>query len=274
MSANTDVDSELWRQFYKLETQLNEKLRNITTPLEISYIYNPVEYAADLHQAYLKKYLKGGKKVLFIGLNPGPNGMGQTGIPFGNITTVRDKMGLNGTVNQPPNIHPKRPVNGLATTIEEPSGKRLWTKFQELSDGSLDIFFEQCFVYNFCPLLFYNSKGDYISPQKLKAPYNRQISNACLHTIEQILELIQPEVIVAIGRYAYDNLKAVKYCIEKRLLYLRHPSPRACTKNWSKIADEFFKNENLLKYFRITEQNKHKLMKSATLEHIEGKLCC
>ncbi|KAI8130772.1 Single-strand selective monofunctional uracil-DNA glycosylase [Lucilia cuprina] len=241
-------NTPLWQKVYNLECELNENLCHYQTGNEITHIYNPVEYAAQLHCEYLRHYLKGTKILLFIGMNPGYDGMGQTGIPFGNITTVRDIMGLTGTVNQPPAVHPKRPVKGLASTREEPSGKRLWTLFKELSNGSLDTFFKQCFVHNFCPLVFFNSNGNNITPSELKGPYKQQIRNECLRTTEQVLQLIQPKIIVAIGNYVYDTLKASEYCKSKHLLRLAHPSPRSLNNNnWPEKAEKFLAEEDLLK---------------------------
>ncbi|TMW39503.1 hypothetical protein DOY81_015417, partial [Sarcophaga bullata] len=164
------TEEHLWTQFFQLEQDLNENLASLTPSSVITHIYNPIEYACDVHCKYLKKYLNSKKSVFIIGMNPGPNGMGQTGVPFGNITTVKVYMDLHGTVEQPPTVHPKRPILGLDITRDEPSGKRLWTLFQQLSNGSLETFFKQCFVHNFCPLSFFDRNGKNITPSELKGP--------------------------------------------------------------------------------------------------------
>lgn len=46
----------------------------------VDYIYNPLEYAANLHNQYVHMYCDKPKKVLFLGMNPGPFGMVQTGV--------------------------------------------------------------------------------------------------------------------------------------------------------------------------------------------------
>lgn len=79
MAFNCEKTPEFWNQFYSLENKLNVKLRKIERNSDVVYIYNPIEYAATIHCRFLRKYLSGPKKVLFIGLNPGPNGMLQTG---------------------------------------------------------------------------------------------------------------------------------------------------------------------------------------------------
>ena len=49
----------------------------------VSWYYNPLTYAWDTFEQYLRKYAGGRKRVLFLGMNPGPWGMTQTGVPFG-----------------------------------------------------------------------------------------------------------------------------------------------------------------------------------------------
>lgn len=78
-------NTAFWQKLYSIECRLNDELR----PLDflsgsVAAVYNPVEYAAALHCEYLKKFLDGPKAVLFIGMNPGPWGMIQTGVihPF------------------------------------------------------------------------------------------------------------------------------------------------------------------------------------------------
>uniref|UniRef100_A0A1A9WNN6 Uracil-DNA glycosylase-like domain-containing protein n=1 Tax=Glossina brevipalpis TaxID=37001 RepID=A0A1A9WNN6_9MUSC len=241
-----------WQEFYEIELELNQKLSKMTKPpAPIQYIYNPVEYAKDVHCEYLKKYLNGCKKVLFVGMNPGANGMGQTGVPFGNITSVRDMMQLSGLVDQPDEIHPKRPVNGLQHTTEEPSGKRLWPLLEKLADGSLDNFFKQCFVYNFCPLIYYDKHGKNITPNELKGAYRQEILNVCLETLESLIRLLDCEIVVAIGDYVFQCLKKSEYCQSKRIMKLAHPSPRAVgNQNWPEKAEKWFHNENLLPHIR------------------------
>jgi single-strand selective monofunctional uracil DNA glycosylase len=85
-------------------------------------VYCPLEYAWEIHRAYLEKFAVGPKRVIFLGMNPGPYGMGQTGVPFGEIAAVRDWMGLRGTVTKPAGEHPAKPVEGLDCQRSEVSG--------------------------------------------------------------------------------------------------------------------------------------------------------
>ena len=60
----------------------------------VAHVYNPLEYAIRPHRLYIRRFADGPRRVVFLGMNPGPYGMAQTGIPFGEITHVRDWLGL------------------------------------------------------------------------------------------------------------------------------------------------------------------------------------
>ncbi|XP_030554053.1 single-strand selective monofunctional uracil DNA glycosylase [Drosophila novamexicana] len=244
-----------WMQFYKIECQLNEQLATLGLPTGITCTYNPVEYASSLHCAYLSRYLCGPKRVIFIGMNPGPNGMGQTGVPFGNVRTVRDMMHLSGEVLQPSLLHRKRPVNGLNCKIEEPSGVRLWELFERLAAGSLDTLSQQCFVHNFCPLAFFDEEGNNITPSELKGQLKQQIRDVCLDALEKQLQLLQPQFVVAVGEYVHKVLNRSKYCQTVSVSRLPHPSPRSLhNTNWSEKAQAFLEEQDLIKFMRNEAQ--------------------
>src|SRR5580700_9116381 len=97
----------------------------------VTHVYNPLAYAWPLHRAYLERFGGPGKRVVFLGMNPGPYGMAQTGVPFGEIAAVRDWIGLSGRVGVPDLVHPKRPILGLECARSEVSGRRLWGLFRQ-----------------------------------------------------------------------------------------------------------------------------------------------
>uniref|UniRef100_G1THF7 Single-strand-selective monofunctional uracil-DNA glycosylase 1 n=1 Tax=Oryctolagus cuniculus TaxID=9986 RepID=G1THF7_RABIT len=99
--------------FLEEELRLNAELSQLQFSEPVGIIYNPVEYAWEPHRSYVTRYCQGPKEVLFLGMNPGPFGMAQTGVPFGEVSVVRDWLGVGGPVLSPPQEHPKRPVLGL-----------------------------------------------------------------------------------------------------------------------------------------------------------------
>lgn len=46
----------------------------------IEHVYNPIDYAKDSYINFLKTYINSCKKLMFLGMNPGPWGMMQTGV--------------------------------------------------------------------------------------------------------------------------------------------------------------------------------------------------
>src|SRR5216110_2372664 len=95
----------------------------------VAHIYNPLIYAWRAHEMYLRRYGNSRKHVLFLGMNPGPFGMAQTGIPFGQIAAVRNWLVIETKIDRPQHEHPKRPVTGFRCARSEISGKRLWGLF-------------------------------------------------------------------------------------------------------------------------------------------------
>ena len=62
------------------ENLLSESLRKLTYPDTVTHIYDPVSYAVQTHRNFLSRFAPGSKKVLFLGMNPGPFGMAQNGV--------------------------------------------------------------------------------------------------------------------------------------------------------------------------------------------------
>lgn len=151
-----------------IEQELCTKLLDVTFPSSIQYIYNPLEYAFETHAMYVRKYCTGVKKILFVGMNPGPWGMSQTGVPFGEISMVRDWLKISGPVGKPSKEHPDRKVIGFQCTRSEISGLRLWGLFRDLCE-SPENFFRYAYMHNYCPFAFMDAKARNITPAEIKA---------------------------------------------------------------------------------------------------------
>ena len=144
----------------------------------VTHVYNPLQYAKRPHELYLSRFGAGPKEAVFVGMNPGPFGMGQTGVPFGDVGFVRDWMGIEAPVARPPDEHPKRPVLGFECERSEVSGSRLWGWAKERF-GTPEKFFSRFFVINYCPLLFMESTGRNRTPDKLSAAERLALLSAC-----------------------------------------------------------------------------------------------
>jgi single-strand selective monofunctional uracil DNA glycosylase len=208
---------------------LRNDLRDLRFPDPVAYTYNPLEYAWDRHCDYLKKFGSGTKKVLFLGMNPGPYGMAQTGVPFGEISHVRDWMGISGSVKKPDPEHPKRPITGFKCERSEVSGRRLWGLFSELFD-SADAFFENHFVANFCPLVWMKDTGANLTPDKLPTDCMEPVEKSCRESLARIVEILQPEKLIGVGAFAEKQLASVKED-HQQLGKILHPSPASPAAN-------------------------------------------
>jgi single-strand selective monofunctional uracil DNA glycosylase len=205
----------------------------------ITHCYNPLNYAWKPHQAYLQLINPQGVRVVFLGMNPGPWGMAQTGVPFGEINAVRDWIGIDQKVEKPANEHPKRPILGMNCQRSEVSGRRLWGLFQTRF-ASADKFFADHFVINYCPLVFMERSGRNRTPDKLPLTERQALDQACDRHLQVVLRSIQPEHVVGVGAYAEACLQRVLEsgdCHAKRSRIL-HPSPAspAANKDWAGAA--------------------------------------
>lgn len=205
----------------------------------IRYVYNPLEYAWNGHRSYLNKAGQGSKKIVFLGMNPGPWGMAQNGVPFGEIEAVRGWMGLNETVGHPQPEHPKRPIEGFATTRSEVSGRRLWGLFQDRF-GTAEKFFADHFVANYCPLVFMEESARNFTPDKLPVREKKPLLDACDRHLARILQILQPQWVIGVGAFAADCAAAV---VERNALPVEvgrilHPSPAspAANRDWAGTA--------------------------------------
>lgn len=152
----------------------------------VAYVYNPLDYAWSAHEPFLRKFGGGGKRVLFLGMNPGPFGMAQTGVPFGEATAVRDWLGISTSILHPKSAHPKRPIEGFACSRSEVSGRRLWSLFAE-KFGTPERFFAEHFVVNFCPLAFTDEGGRNLTPDKLSAGETAALFSVCDEHLRQVV---------------------------------------------------------------------------------------
>jgi single-strand selective monofunctional uracil DNA glycosylase len=204
----------------------------------VAHVYRPLGYAHALVRDYNARFGGGPKEVLFWGMNPGPFGMGQTGVPFGEVSVVRDWMKLTGEVKPPKDSHPKRPIEGLDCTRSEVSGKRLWGAVAKLHPTP-DTFFKRAFVLNYCPLLFLSETGANVTPDKLTKEERAAISRACDPFVRDAIAYFKPKVVVGVGQYAEKRLREV--CGDTvRIVCMLHPSPAspAANRGWEALAQK------------------------------------
>jgi single-strand selective monofunctional uracil DNA glycosylase len=219
--------------------QLSERVGALSFGPPVTHTYNPLEYARRSHEAYLRKYGAGRRRVLFVGMNPGPFGLAQTGVPFGDVACVRDFLGIRTAIDRPGREHPKRPIEGFECARSEISGTRLWG-WVRARFGTADAFFRHHFVANYCPLVFMEASGRNRTPDKLPAGERVLLFAACDDALRQIVDVMRPEVIVGVGGFAERRAREALAGFDGRIGGMLHPSPASplANRNWFEQTDE------------------------------------
>ena len=206
---------------------LRDAVDRLSFAAPVTHVYNPLRYAWRAHEIYLRLYGNNPKRVLFLGMNPGPFGMAQTGVPFGQIAAVRDWLGIETQIDRPPHEHPKRPVTGFDCHRGEISGERLWGLFAKRF-GTAENFFRDHFVANYCPLAFLEESGRNRTPDKLPPRERAALFTRCDAHLREIIRILEPEWLIGVGEFALQRAREVVGVDSlPRLGRILHPSP-AC----------------------------------------------
>ena len=214
----------------------------------VKYVYNPMVYARAPFDEYYRKYGEGVKEVVLLGMNPGPWGMVQTGVPFGDVEMVKGWLGITGEVNSPMKQHPKRPIHGFQCARGEVSGKRLWGWAKERF-GVPRRFFRRFWVANYCPLVFMEEGGRNRTPDKLKKGEKIELFKACDQALVQMVKLCQPRYVVGIGNFAYQRATAALSELDVKVGRISHPSPAnpKANRGWAELIEGELSDLGLLK---------------------------
>ena len=201
-------------------------------------VYNPLDYAAAPHEEYLRRWGSVTGRVLLVGMNPGPFGMVQTGVPFGDVGFVRKWLEIDGKIDKPRCEHPKRPIEGFACTRNEISGSRLWGWARDRF-ATPQQFFARFFVANYCPLAFLEDTGRNRTPDKLPAAERESLYAACDRALRAVLVTLQPSLVVGIGSFALDRARPLAQELGLRVGTILHPSPASprANRGWAQEAE-------------------------------------
>ncbi len=202
----------------------------------VSFVYNPLEYARRPWDLFVERFGGAPKEVLFLGMNPGPFGMAQTGVPFGEVSLVRDWMGISGPVGRPVREHPKRRILGFEHTRSEVSGARLWG----WAKGRFgEPFFERFFVANYCPLIFLEESGRNRTPDKLPAVEREALFAVCDRALRATVAHFSPRWVIGVGAFAEKRAREVVGDMEVKIGRVLHPSPASpiANRGWAEQAE-------------------------------------
>ncbi|MBX7192193.1 MAG: single-stranded DNA-binding protein [Sandaracinaceae bacterium] len=218
---------------------LSRAVSRLTFHEPVAYVYNPLDYARRPHERYLETYGRGTKRVIFLGMNPGPFGMAQTGVPFGEVGLARDYLRVDAPVDEVIDAHPKRPVEGFACKRSEVSGARFWGWVKGRHPDPRT-FFERAFVVNYCPLAFVEESGRNLTPDKLPVEERAPLYEACDRALVAIVETLEPAWIVGVGAFGKERAEAALGARSGlRFGAILHPSPAnpRANRGWAEAAE-------------------------------------
>src|SRR5216110_2838913 len=222
--------------------RLRDAVAEMRFAAPVAHVYHPLIYAWRAHEIYLRRYGDSRKRVLFLGMNPGPFGMAQTGVPFGQVAAVRDWLDIETKIDRPPNEHPKRPVTGFNCHRSEISGERLWGLFAKRF-GTPEKFFRDHIVMNYCPLAFLEESCRNRTPDKLPPREREALFTRCDGHLREMIRILKPQWLIGIGDFATKRAREAlitplrhrtKSPWRPRLGQILHPSPAcpASNSNW------------------------------------------
>ncbi len=218
---------------------LIEDLRALRFAPPVTHVYNPLEYAREPYDRYLSRYASRPKEVVLVGMNPGPWGMAQTGVPFGEVNLVRGWLGIEAPVGAPAALHPKRPVLGFSCPRSEVSGKRLWG-WARKRFRTPERFFRRFFVANYCPLLFIEAEGRNKTPDALPLSERNSVLAACDRALRLTVAWLEPRYVVGVGQFAEDRARAALAGLRVTIGGITHPSPAnpKANRGWEALVEE------------------------------------
>jgi len=226
---------------------LSDTLAHLRFPPPVAHVYDPLQYAWAPYEQYVSRFAAGPRRVVLLGMNPGPFGMVQTGVPFGEVAAVRDWMGIRAPVDAPVHEHGKRRIEGFDCTRSEVSGRRLWGWAAQRC-GTAARFFEHWFVLNYCPLALLEESGRNFTPDKLPAAVLQPLYAACDRHLAAALQALQPDWAIGIGGFAERRIRSVAesnlldgtFARRLRIGCILHPSPASplANRGWAEAAEK------------------------------------
>ena len=221
-------------------------LRLLTFGPPVTHVYNPLEYARRSYEQYLKRYADTQKEIIFIGMNPGPWGMAQTGVPFGEINAVKEWLKIEAPVTAPSKVHPKRPIRGFDCSRREVSGRRLWGWAQK-TFKTPENFFSRFFVANYCPLMFIETNGRNRTPDKLPIAERKPLLDACDRSLIMLVHRLKPKFVIGIGNFAEKQAQKALVSVDVTVGRITHPSPAnpKANRNWEHLIEKELKDSGI-----------------------------
>ncbi|MEQ8279355.1 MAG: single-stranded DNA-binding protein [Deltaproteobacteria bacterium] len=221
----------------KIAKRMSKQLAPLEFAEPVTHVYDPLQYAWAPHQQYLSRF-DGTREYVLLGMNPGPWGMAQTGVPFGEVNLARDWIGITGKVKKPKNEHPKRPIEGFDCQRSEVSGARIWGWARDRF-GDADKFFSRFYVGNYCPLVFMEASGKNRTPDKLPVEERTPLLEICDRALRDTITLLKPKMAIGVGAFAEKRLQLALDGMDVPIGRILHPSPASpiANRGWAERAE-------------------------------------
>ncbi len=231
--------SKISHRVIEAAERMRDAVKRLRFVAPVTHVYNPLEYAWAAHEEYLRRYAATKKRAVFLGMNPGPFGMAQTGVPFGEVAAVRDWLGIEAPIAKPKREHPKRLVTGFDCPRSEISGQRLWGLFRARF-GTAEKFFAEHFVVNYCPLVFMEESGCNRTPDKLPPNERLKLFAICDQHLREVIAALEPEWLIGVGDFAMKRAQQICRDNKPTISRILHPSPAspAANRNWAEVATQ------------------------------------
>jgi single-strand selective monofunctional uracil DNA glycosylase len=231
------MSSPIAERLLRSERALSRELARLSFGPPVTHVYDPLTYAWRPHAQFVRRYLRGPVRLVLLGMNPGPFGMAQTGVPFGEVGAVRGFLGIEAPVAKPAREHPRRPVDGFACARSEVSGARLWGAIAARYPEP-EHFFARAFLLNYCPLLFLEASGRNRTPDQLAREERRRLFARCDAALARAVSLLEPAWVIGIGKFAAERARAALPPGRVRIGEILHPSPASprANRGWAAQA--------------------------------------
>jgi len=233
--------TEILACIHTVTDDLVAALKALTFAPPVTHVYNPLVYARVGYDHYLSRFGSTTKKILLVGMNPGPFGMAQTGVPFGDVEKVSRWMGITASVHPPDDTHPKRPIDGFNCKRREVSGSRLWG-WAEQRYGAPQHFFKQFLVINYCPMVFMEAGGRNRTPEKLPSAEKKKLFQICDQALRHTVAVYQPQWVVGVGAFSEKRARTALKAMDVSVGRITHPSPAnpRANRGWPPLVEAEF----------------------------------
>ena len=170
-------------------------------------VWNPPLYTEEIYRRFLQRYPPKPSPILLLGLNPGPHGMAQTGIPFTDCRTASQLLDISLPI-------PGKAPTDLARRLKKPTGR--WRSTYERSslgiyrflrlgwNNSLEDAFARVYFANPCPLLFLTAEGKNVTPADPILKRLPEIADLRREAVRRSGALLAPSSVVCLGSDAFS----------------------------------------------------------------------